>query len=230
MAKSSKSTSEFEEYFRWIDEIKKETIEILDQREIYREYLRIVKNNKKILNPPTFHFWIRKNYAHCMAISVRRQLEVDNKSVSLMKLLQRIKQRPNCLTKEWYVSLFAEKSPPKEDAAFWKRHGSEVFKNEFGKKGFFDPLIAQADIEKLKQLGNRIQEYANERIAHHQELVSGILPTYGNLDEFIDELKKIVEKYLLLFEAISYDLTPTHQENWKEVLTRPWIKNNNFKS
>ncbi len=224
MAKSSKSTSEFEEYFRWIDEIKKETIEILDQREIYREYLRIVENNKKILNPPTFHFWIRRNYAHSVAMGIRRQLDTRRGSISLRRFLQKLRENSTHFTKKRYTNFYMAKLSPGENIDFLQSRASKNFEKFFGRLDFLDKSIVWADEMKLKELRKKISNYADKIVAHQLGANLEKLPTLNDLDESIDELENIVEKYLLLIGGKSYCLVPTHQENWKEVLTRPWIK------
>ena len=89
-----------------------------------------------------------------------------------------------------------------------------------------DPNIVQQDLKELKAHGDKIEEYANRRVAHRDKRQSRI-PTFGEVDACIDCLKKLTSKYWLLFKAedLSNCFVPQQitEDYWEEIFSQPWI-------
>ena len=90
----------------------------------------------------------------------------------------------------------------------------------------FDSNIAQQDLDKLEDLGGRLEKFADKRIAHYDKQLVENVPSFGELDACIDFLAELTEKYWLLFKAadIRNDWVPTPIEDyWEEIFRQPWI-------
>lgn len=197
----------------WIEIIHKDIETILVDREIYKQYLQIVKRNIKIQTPSDFHNWIRKNYASSIVVGIRRQLENDRKVISLIRLLTEIEAHNSLLTRSWYK---------KKHHYDW---ADVDFTNVAGKGDSFDKNIAHDDIKKLHDLGKNIEDYSHEYIAHKAAEPKGITPTYKEVDQFISALEVILKKYILLFTASGYtSILPTWQYDWTTIFNQKWIK------
>ena len=90
----------------------------------------------------------------------------------------------------------------------------------------FNPNIAQQDLDKLEDLGGKLEEFADKRIAHYDRQLVENVPSFGELDACIDFLAELTEKYWLLFKAVDIrnDWVPTPIEDyWEEIFRQPWI-------
>jgi len=51
------------------------------------------------------------------------------------------------------------------------------------------------------------------------------IPTFNEVDSFIETLEAITKKYILLFTASGYvELLPTWQYDWDIIFKTKWIK------
>ena len=208
-------------WIRWIDVIRKDTENILLNKDIHNRYLEIVKTNKEIQSPSDFHEWTIRNYASYVVMAIRRQLDNDNGVISLKRLLTELKESPQLLTKAWFRTLYSGISNN-------GRIPMEVFADgdfecHAGKLEHFDPAIAEADIAQLETLGKAITRYANKQIAHRTKVEATL--TFSEINKCLDEFGSIVKKYILLLTASGYDsLTPVFQYDWEVIFTKVWIK------
>lgn len=205
--------SYLEKWTRWIDSMHKDVEKILINRMFYKKYLEIVKNNSEIQTPSDFHIWIRENYVASIVSAIRRQLDTRSDIVSMAKLLSEIKNNNQILTREWYKNLHNYD---------W---ADADFTNAAGNGDFFDKKIVKRDLAELAKLGEDIKEYANTYISHKSKIEMIKVPTFNDVDKFIDKLEEIMKRYILLFTASGYsELLPTWQYNWEEIFTKKWIK------
>ncbi len=198
---------------QWIEFIQDDVTQLLSDREIFRQYIEIVKANKEIQSPSDFYLWVKNNYVSAAVSSVRRQLDNDKRVISLMRLLIEIKANSKSLSRVWYKNKHQYNWA---DIDFTRIAGNGIC---------FDGKIAQHDIDSLKILGKNIEGFANTYIAHRSKNPMDIVPTYKDLDRFIDELNTIIRKYILLFTGSGYTtLLPTWQYDWTTIFKQSWIK------
>jgi len=198
---------------RWVDSIHKDVEKLLSNREIYRRYLEIVKNNQEIQSPSDFHIWVRENYVASVVTAIRRQLDTRKDVISLMRLLTEIRSHNQILSRDWH------KNAHQYDWA------DADFTNVAGNGAFFAKEIAEEDIKQLESLGKSIQEYTHKYIAHKSKDQMKKLPTFNDVDKFIEKLEEITKKYILLFTASGYaGLLPIWQYDWEEIFRKKWIK------
>jgi hypothetical protein len=208
-----KNTNYSKKWGGWIDSIHKDVEKLLSDREIYRRYLEIVKNNREIQSPADFHIWVRENYVASVVTAIRRQLDTRKDVVSLMRLLIEIRNHNQILSRDWY------KNTHQYDWA------DVDFTNVAGNGTFFDNKIADEDIKQLELLGKSIQEYSHKYVAHKSKDQMKKIPTFDDVDKFIEKLEEITKKYILLFTASGYTgLLPTWQYDWDIIFKEKWIK------
>ena len=210
-----------QKWIRWIDQIRIDTENILSNKEIYDQYLGMVKANKNIQSPPDFHQWISRNYGGYVVMAIRRQLDNDHDVISLKRLLTELKQSPRLLTKQWFKILYSNfaKNTPIPLESFADRD----FEAHAGNLEYFDPAVAEADLLKLEELGKAITHYANKQIAHKTTVKSKL--TFGEINKFLKEFEDIVKKYVLLFTGAGYiSLTPEYGYSWLAIFTKAWTE------
>jgi hypothetical protein len=178
---------------------------------------RMVERNPHLRVPSSFWHFLGCNYAASAAIAVRRLVKSHRDSHSLTGLLEDMAQNPDAMTVEMYEELY---------------HGSlrlERARGDF--RQFSDSLgvtldagMLNQDLEKLRQVADKISDFADERIAHLDRTVSAYNPTFDELHACISIIDELACKYqCLLLGAHSDSMTPTIQDDWKQVFRVPWI-------
>ena len=200
----------------WVESLHKDVEKLLVSREIYKRYLEIVKDNPSIQSPADFHYWVRENYVVSVITAIRRQLDVRKDVISLMRLLLEIHNHSEALSRDWYKTTH-------------QYNWADVDFSEIGGDGyFFDKKIAMEDIIQLKLLGESIQEYSHKFIAHKSKKGMKKIPSFKEVDDFIEKLEEITKKYILLFTASGYtNLLPVWQYDWDAIFKKKWIKDDN---
>jgi hypothetical protein len=211
----------FAKWLRWIEKIKGETQTLLINKAVHEKYLDIVKANPEIQSPSDFHEWTIRNYGSFMIMAVRRQLDTDSDVISLKRLLEELRDNSTLLTKEWFRTFYEGMADnlPIPPSGF----ADADFESNAGTFDYFDPEIAEVDLAKLDKLGKNIRKFANKKIAHNTSVE--VIVTFNEINAFVEEFEIVVKKYILLFTASAYSsLTPTWQDDWEEIFTKPWIK------
>ena len=87
-----------------------------------------------------------------------------------------------------------------------------------------DPTVPVADLERLHDKSKVVVGYVDRHLAHHDLKPLKVLPTYEDLNEAIDEIGKLFNKYTLLLTQSSWgQLEPVIQGHWTEIFEHPWI-------
>lgn len=203
-----------------LEHIENAVSKLLWNRYLFREFMDIVEKNPNLPANNFFIVWMWENYLLNAAIGVRRMVDRNNRSVSLYLLLKSIKENPEILSRGRYTELF-------KDSGFADDYNyiNECFDRLVGKgKDYIDPKDMEKDIELLLKIrADRLITYANKTIAHLDKKKIKKIPTIKDLDDSIDLLEKLVQKYSAIFHAASIGLLPIAQIPWKNIFKIPWI-------
>jgi hypothetical protein len=192
---------------------------ILSARRIFNRYKEIVLANEGVnIEGAQFHNWIIHNYASSLAMAIRRQTDTDNDVHSLAKLIKEIHDNPAEIQRTWYREL-------------WRRKGREEIASiadaEFtrlaGGGAYFNPSIADDDLIILHQVSERIVKLADRAVAHSSKQPIPSDVGFEEMDECLEAFKGLLQKYILLLEAVGNYLEPTPAIDWEEIFTRAWI-------
>jgi len=87
----------------------------------------------------------------------------------------------------------------------------------------------KADMDALLANVKKIEDYANNYVAHHSERpTASDLPTFKDLKETMEFLEKLLQKYYLLITG--WQLSGIEETgfrfsyDWKRIFTFPWIE------
>lgn len=203
---------------RWIEQIENEIVYILSSRILYKGYGDIVRANEGVLDEgAVFHNWIVDNYVTFVAMAVRRQLDTDKDSISLVRLLTDIKNNPKSLTREAHVAFYI--ALPMD---IGRAHGNRCFTENAGSGDFIDSAIVEADLIKLREASKKIGQLATRKIAHKSTKTIPSM-TFNEVDECIEVIKTITRRYILLLRAADNILEPM-MPDWQNIFTQKWIK------
>ncbi len=220
----------FNKWNKWIDVIRSEITDLSINRNIFWEVQNIIKNNPKIQKPSSFYEFLVHIYVASALMGIRRQVKIDENSISFARLQKEICDTPKILSRTRYFAHY--KGTSVEEIA--KLMGTTVEKyrsrdfNQFaGKTGdHIDPELIKLDLEKLKSKAKMCEKYADRRIAHLDKRAISSIPTFTDLDKCIDFLEMLIKKYYLLFRAGSLkSILPVSQNryDWKAIFKEAWI-------
>ena len=211
----------FAKWNKWICTIYKETVKLVEHQQIFGKVRDIVEANPEIQKPNAFYRFLANTYGDSSIMGVRRQIKPHRDSISLVGLLTEIIENPSVLSRKRFVELY---KPEMQSGA------SRIFDERFSGSctNHIDPAIVQQDLGELKAHGDKVEEYADKRLAHLDKKEPKIVPTFGELDPPIDCLKKLVIKYHFLFKAKDLEncfVPPFIPEVDMEVIfSVPWIR------
>lgn len=207
---------------KWFEAACKEITQLKINDHIFWEVQKVIRESSSLKGRGgSFFQWIGHSYISDITVRLRRITDTSKGSRSFIKFLERLKNEPSLLTRERYVSLYPD-------------HIKEVAHKDFDRiagKGSisFDASNVTKDINELKAIVSKINEYTNHHITHlASEDVLGKdykPPSFDDVRSAIDEVCRMTLKYKLLFQANGQtEILPTWTYNWKSVFEVPWIE------
>jgi hypothetical protein len=233
----------FQKWTGWIDAIHKDVTDLVIGRHIFWEVQDIIKANPRIQKPSSFYGWLGTTYTAWGPMAVRRQLDMDNRSISLRRLLTEMISMTQGLTRERYVSIYSAKlrgpnSPPcsrRDCASEGGAYALNAAEAECIANKSFDTYAGpgnahipdtkiKKDLDELTAESERVERFATKKVAHLDEKPPTALPTFDELDACVVLLEKLVLKYeMILKTSAPQSLLPTWQYDWKAIFYEPWI-------
>lgn len=200
---------------RSLRKIREDVRGLLISRFIFKEIQKIIAANPAIQVESSFYEWMGFVYATHAVVGVRRHIDRDTRSESLIQMLETIENNCVAFTKIRFQRLY-----PKHLRALV---AVKVFKMFSGPRlDHVNPAIVRKDIRTLKKAVRRIAHFTNKRVAHLDRSRLKALPTFDQLDHALNELERLVKKYALLLLAEDSDLLPIWQYDWKQIFRSPW--------
>jgi len=151
-----------------------------------------------------------------MTIGVRTLVDWHVNSISLVKLMQEIRDHPEVISRRRYTAKYTG----------WLRpHGHSDFDRFAGHgKNQIDAKLIERQRKNLIASQRKIRTFVNKHIAHTSKNRMRNLPTYADLDVCVDLLEDLAKKFTLLIEQKGLtDVVPVIQYDWKAPFRVPWI-------
>jgi len=188
------------------------------RRHVHNEVGSILRANPRLWrNNNSFYGWMASIYEDSVLAAVRRQVDTDKRSVSLVLLLKEMSHHPHILSRERFVRQATSKLSASEGAL------SRMFDHYTAPvANHINADVVRAELRDLQALTKPIIEYTNKRVAHFDKKGPEDPPTVLQVHAALDYLYALVEKYLLLLRAEKYK-KPQLEETWKDVFREPWI-------
>jgi hypothetical protein len=190
-------------------------------RRIHNEVGAILHDNPRLWrNNNSFYGWMASIYEDSVLAAIRRQVDTDKRSISLVLLLKEISSYPHILSRERFVQqAVANKLPASEGAL------NRMF-DHYTAPGVNHIKAGDvcAELRALQAQTKDIKEYSTKRVAHFDKKGPEDSPTVLQVHAALDHLYALVEKYLLLLRAVKYEKVQlADEETWKDVFREPWI-------
>ncbi len=203
-------------WIRWLAVIHDDVQQLLVNKDIFWEVQKMIRNNTRIHKPSSFYQYLGDTYISHITVGIRRQLKIDQTSISFARLLTEISKHPSFISRTYYKNLF--KGSAVEDLA------DKQFDKYSEKGAHISASMVLSDLAKLKSVSVKIEDFVDKRVAHRDKRNPKILPKFHEVDTCIDALDQLYVKYHLIIHAASMDtLMPTYQYDWKEIFYEPWL-------
>jgi hypothetical protein len=189
-------------------------------RNVYRTVTQIAVDHGG-LPPSAFFPYLNATYGVTQVAAVRRQADVRKDTVSLARLLDQIRGKPQRLTRDGFVERFG---PDDIRAGFatWSR----LFARRV--RDYVDPALVKADLDELRAVAKQAKDWADKRVAHTGREQVAKPPTLGELDGAIDTIGRVCERNNLLLLGSSYHhlAPPGVREDLDALFRQAWVRCN----
>ncbi len=208
----------------WVKTIEAEVGDVLLQHHIFWQVQDIIRNNPHLANARSHFFeWMGDVFVASAAAAVRRQVDNDDDSVCLRRLLREARDYAHIVTRSFYLSLCVA---PDSDV-FIKDLNEHAFDEWAGVGGpHLDPSVVERDLSLMLDTCKTIQHYATKRVAHYDKrgVTPNMMPTFQDLDDAYKVIESLTQKYHLMFTGVWIgNVQPTIVYPWTDIFTLPWI-------
>jgi hypothetical protein len=151
------SDSRIAKWQRWLDDrIRPDLVTVYAYRDTFNELVRIAAENEQL---PDSYFWdfLRGTYAVSQAVAVRRQADVDPRTITLGRLLAEITSDAPRLTRKFWVGMW-EPGPPPIGLTVAEKAFTEQWAGNAG--NHLDPAIPHADLADLRSKTDAVRRPA----------------------------------------------------------------------
>jgi hypothetical protein len=207
----------FDKWVEWTEKIESDLIAIVHNQQIYNYFINIVNANFKHIESNVgliFCDFVRQCYGVQAALGIRRHSKTDDDSISLMRLLEQIKQCASQFTYDFYLERYPIINGNESQKSIFQ---------DFSDEGMIiSEHKIENDIRELKTIGSRVTDLVDRILAHLDKRGLKAQVTYSDLEESINVFNKMTCKYIrLIMFAAHLSLEPTIQSDWTKIFSVP---------
>lgn len=185
---------------------------------VFSEVQAMIRRSPDLHKPSTFYQWMGNMYAATMSATVRRLVDQRKGTVSLVRLLELVKQEPEVCSRAAYKSRCT--NPGLSEDFLDMDYDSLVGK----RKNQPDPAMIEREIKDLEARTRRLKDFVDAHVAYLSVEPMRELPKFRELDDAIDCLESALRRYLHQFRGVGLSSAlPTWQYDWKEIFRYPWL-------
>lgn len=208
----------------WLDQIYDSATEAIINQHIFWEVQDIIRNNPELQNASSaFYQWMGSTFVHSTVLAVRRQVDSDQNSVSLMRFLLELQKHPELISRSYHEGLY---SRPEYSVDFARSAARHTYDRYVGPNAnVLDVTAIQNEIQRLKTSSEKIHHYADRVVAHYDNRgLNQDTPKFNDVTDCLEVIEELVLRYILLLKGAWQDsLLPTFQYDWKSIFHIPWI-------
>ena len=206
----------------WIDKIGHDLGDLLISQDIIKEISQIATLNERIRSSPFFFNWIQNNYVDSMVVGLGRLNDHDGRAISLHNLIREIKENPEVITRDYFVSKYPKRMRDHGSAD----RGFNIFAVE--SEQFVSKKRLQADINFLDDETQLIKQFRDKWVAHlDEDRPLDLLVTHNDVENSLSALDEIFCKYYMLIDGGGMSTAKPAlalEFHWTESLKYPWIE------
>lgn len=207
--------SKLKKWLKWLAIIELEISSLVDAKDIFWKVQDLIKKNQRIQKPGIFNNYLGETYISHVIIGIRRQIKKNKQSISFIRLLDEICQNPEKVSRKYFVSLQGSAIKDWANKDFDQFCGTNI--------NHISLSMVENDIIELSKNANKLEKYADKRIAHRDNTALKEIVTFGDIDDCIDFMNKLYCKYhLILLAGSMKSLKPSDLGDWMAVFDYPW--------
>jgi hypothetical protein len=200
------------------DSVEQEIFTLFFTRQTWR-VLRAVFTAGGTQNRNTPVSYLDRTYVAAVCSAIRRQLDTDSRSNSLVRSLQSIRNQPRLMDRARFVALHDDGRDP--DPYF----DANVAFNQYAdpSKDFVDVGMLDLAISNLKAAAHPVEKFADRVIAHSDRRSAEI--AFGEIDHALEALDATVKQFWGLVHpgVMLHTTTPVMDLNFLRMFTEPLI-------
>jgi len=207
----------FDKWHRWLEAIRADLRAARIQNHIYHELAKIVAGNPTLPQTSDLYWYLSVQHAQALSMAVRRQVKRNPDSISLLGLLEEIRDNVTLFTKDRALEGL--------DQAFAPR-----FLTEFGilsdsSGDHLSSAVVDSDIKELQSSAATLEGYADRVIAHLDKRQPKSWPQYQDLNKALDTLERLLYRYMFLVDrSIGGSLVAGFDDaDWRRPLAFAWL-------
>ncbi len=212
-----------EEWREWLDSIFMELNYLREIRLIYLQMVKLMNQNLQTFSYTFFRHWLLTNYSTCASLAIRRLVDNDNRTFSLLVLLRDIAAHHSLIARAKYVEMMIENvvTDPRyinRNSFFIRlkkkeeKRANGEFTKYVGNFDYLSPVVIKRDIEEVIDSSNDIKKYVNQYIAHSQKGKRTNPPTFRQIARYLTISIKTFTKYDRLITGRSSHFSPSKEK------------------
>jgi len=199
---------------RWLPVLDEEITILFHHRQIFWRLQKIKRNNCALHENNSFFTFLARSYTDSAMIGMRRQIKIDDSSISLARLLSEIKETSHLVSREQFVQMYL-------DAKLPEHVPNEIF-DRYG-NSHIDPDKVANDLSYLRGKARACEKWADKRVAHYDKGNVSPAPLFQDLNGAINAIGTVFKKYDLVLRGSDKPLMPIDLTDWEDVFRVPWI-------
>lgn len=208
----------FQKWCIWLNIIREDVDTLYFYRFIFQGVVGIVNSNEHLDTLSPFFGFFERVYGDSILMGIRRQLKIQNDSISLARLFSEVAANPALVTRLDFYEVFSDLGSLK--IASIRREAFDRFATPDAPH--IDAARVEADLLLLKESCAQAEEYSDRRIAHWDRRQPGFSLTFDSIHKALDLVGELVHRYYLLFYAVHLDLLPRSDYPIFDVFQEPW--------
>lgn len=209
----------------WAERIYEDFRQVVEDRDIHEGFREVVQENGDWIDSNEgglFIDFVKRNYVSSAFMGVRRQLKVDDDSISLMRLLGQMAAQAHQITFDFYMTIFPFEAEQDKDGWVWQRETFRSFTTD-GKT--VSAEMIQADALKARTLAAEIEKAADRTVAHNHKGDHKSNVTFDDLRASIHEFDELACRYIGFLTGKGWtSCGPSIVFNWRRVFDHPFRK------
>jgi hypothetical protein len=128
-------------------------------------------------------------YQSWVAVKIRCQLDTDQRSVSLARILDELVRHPGILRRDRFVATYVRNQHEVEQLSLWAERGNNRF-DEIAGVGVrsLSARVILKDRSALRECAETVRVFVNKHVAHHDKIGFEARPVEGSVDAWLDLL------------------------------------------
>ena len=206
----------------WIADIESEVADLLLDEHIFWSVQDIIRSNPSLASARSHFFqWMGTSFVASASVAVRRQVDANPKAISLRRVLEELLAYPDLITRAAYLGVASDGSAESTDL---NNNAFDEWADATG--NLLDAGRVAADLNNLTDACEKVQHYADRRVAHYdgRGVRPAMMPTFDDLESAIRAIEELLKKYYLILTGTWLgQVKPTITYDWTDVFRTRWI-------